>query len=134
MDRKEFLSQVGIGVAALLAPACIGGLSGCKKNTTATKVDFTINTSTGTLAKNGGFLVSNSVIVARTNAGAFIAVAAACTHQGTTVNYNSTNDVFVCPNHNAIFSENGSVMQGPATINLTKYNTTLTGTSLRVFS
>ncbi len=135
MDRKEFLSQIGIGAAALLVPVCIGGLSSCKKkNTAPTNVDFTIDTSTGALASNGGFLVKNSVIVARTNAGTFIAVSAACTHQGTNVNYNATNNLFVCPNHGAIFDPTGAVIQGPATTNLTKYNTTLTGTSLRVFS
>ena len=134
MDRKEFLSQVGIGVAALLVPACVGGLSGCKKKNTTPNVDFTIDTSSGALAANGGFLVKDGAIVARTAAGGFIAVSAACTHQGTNVNYNSTNNVFVCPNHGAIFSTSGSVIQGPATISLTKYNTTLTGTSLRVFS
>ena len=133
MDRKEFLSQVGLGAAALLLPACLSGLSGCKK-TTVTNVDFTVDTSTGTLSKNGGYLVSNGVIVARTNSGTFIAVAAACTHEGSTVNYFASNNSFVCPNHGARFDSNGSVTQGPASTNLTKFNTSLSGSSLRVYS
>jgi cytochrome b6-f complex iron-sulfur subunit len=132
MDRKEFLSQIGIGAAVLFVPACIGGLSSCKKKNT--NVNFTIDTSTGALATNGGFVVSNSVIVARTNAGTFIAVSVACTHQGINVNYNASNNVFVCPAHNSIFDPTGAVLQGPATTSLTKYNTALTGTSLRVYS
>lgn len=137
MDRKEFLSQVGIGVAAVLIPACIGGLSGCKKSDTGTpssSVDFTLDTSTGSLANNGGHLVTQGVLVARTNSGTFIAVSAACTHERTTVNYFASSNNFICPNHGAQFDSNGSVTQGPASTNLKKYNTALTGTSLRVFS
>jgi cytochrome b6-f complex iron-sulfur subunit len=134
MERKEFLSQIGIGAAAIFIPACIGGLSSCKKTETTTKVDFTVETSTGSLATNGGSLISNGVIVARTLTGTFLAVAAACTHQGTNVNYNSSNNNFVCPNHGAKYDSSGNVTLGPATTNLTKYNTTLTGTSLRVYS
>lgn len=135
MKRKDFLAQVGIGAALVLAPICFGSLTGCKKTSTSpANVDFTIDVSTGALSKNGGFLVKDTVLVARTNSGTFLAVAAACTHEGTTVNYNATGNNFVCPNHNAMFNSAGVVTQGPANTNLTKYNTTLTGNSLRVFS
>ncbi|MDI1233066.1 MAG: Rieske (2Fe-2S) protein [bacterium] len=135
MKRKDFLAQVGIGAALVLAPVCFGSLTGCKKTSTPpTNVDFTIDVSTGALSNNGGFLVKDRVIVARTNSGTFLAVATACTHEGTTINYNATNNNFVCPNHNAMFNSSGAVTQGPANSNLTKYNTTLTGTMLRVFT
>src|ERR1700747_2248647 len=116
MDRKEFLSQLGIGAAALLVPVCIGGLSSCKKkNPAPTNVNFTVDTSTGALASNGGFIINSGVIVARTNSGTFIAVSAACTHQGAIVNYYASNNEFVCPQHGAVFSSTGAVLQGPAT-------------------
>lgn len=137
MDRKDFLSKIGLGAAAsLLAPMCIGGLAACSKTGAAapTNVDFNLDVSTGSLAANGGFLVSNGIVVARTNTGTFIAVSASCTHEGTNVNYNASNNNFVCPNHGAKFSSVGAVTQGPANSNLAKYNTTLTGTTLRVFS
>jgi cytochrome b6-f complex iron-sulfur subunit len=138
MDRKEFLSKVGIGVASLLVPACIGGLSGCSKSDSSTpapsNVDFTIDTSTGALSVNGGYLIQSGVIVARTKTGAFIAVSAACTHEGTNVSYSSTNASFNCPSHGARFNEFGAVTQGPASRSLTKYNTALMGKSLRVYS
>jgi cytochrome b6-f complex iron-sulfur subunit len=135
MNRKKFLSQVGIGAAAILIPACIGGLSGCKKTDTApTSVDFTIDIGSGPLSVNGGFLISNRIIVARTNTGAFLAVFAECTHEGTDVNYEASGNNFVCPNHGAQFNSNGVVTQGPAKKDLQKYNTSLTGTTLRVFS
>ncbi len=135
MDRKEFLSQVGVGAALLLIPSCIGGLTGCKKdNPTPTSVDFTLDVSSGPLASNGGYLVHSGIIVARTNSGNYMAVSAACTHEGTQVNYVASSNNFVCPSHGAKFDSSGSVTHGPANKNLTKYNTTLTGSSLRVFS
>ncbi len=134
MDRKNFLAQVGMGAAALLVPACMGGLSSCKKTDTNPTKDFTVDVSSGSLANNGGFMVSNGVIIARTNSGSFLAVAAACTHEGTNINYNPSGNNFICPNHGAQFDSTGNVTQGPASNNLTRYNTTLTGNSLRVFS
>ncbi len=135
MDRKDFLSQVGVGAAAILIPACIGGLASCKKtSSTPQNVDFTLDVSSGSLTSDGGFLVSNGVVVARVNSSTFIAVSAACTHEGTTVNYVANSNKFHCPNHGAEYNSTGVVTQGPATQNLKKYNAVLTGTSLHIFS
>jgi cytochrome b6-f complex iron-sulfur subunit len=71
--------------------------------------------------------------VAFTNAGSYIAVSSACTHQGGTVGYNAGNNNFVCPNHGSVFNANGSVANGPASQSLKQYTTTLTGSNLRVF-
>ena len=140
MDRKNFLSQVGVGAAAFLAPICLGGIAGCGKSSNdstpsaPSNVDFTLDVSSGALASNGGFLVSQGILVARTNAGAFLAVSAACTHEGTSVTYNAANNNFVCPNHGAKFSNTGMVTLGPATTNLKSYNTSLTNSTLRIYS
>ena len=136
MTRKEFISQVGAGAALLLVPACIMGLESCKKNknTQPTAVDFTIDVSSGPLATNGGSLVQNGIIIARTTSGTFIAVDVTCTHAGTPVNYVASSNSFSCPNHGAKFDSHGNVTLGPATTGLRSYQTTLTGTSLRVFS
>jgi len=93
-----------------------------------------LDVSSGALATNGGSLLKSGVIVARTLTGTFIAVSAACTHEGTTVQFQSANTNFYCPNHGAKFSQTGSVTNGPASKALTLYKTTLTGTSLRVTS
>jgi cytochrome b6-f complex iron-sulfur subunit len=137
MTRKEFIAQVGGGAAGLFFVACAAG---CKKNNNTTSpaaqgpsnVHFTIDVSTGPLSANGGYTIQSGVIVARTNSGSFIAIAAACTHQGTSLQYNSSADKFVCPNHGAQFTDNGSVAQGPATAPEKKYNTSLSGTTLTV--
>ncbi|MBP7808146.1 MAG: Rieske (2Fe-2S) protein [Bacteroidia bacterium] len=136
MTRKEFLSQVGTTAALLLAPACITGLSACKKNkkTEPKNVDFTLDISSGPLASNGGALVHEGVIVARSTISGFIAVDAECTHEGTTINYASSSNSFNCPNHGAKFDVNGNVTNGPATKSLTSYHCSVSGTTLRVFS
>ncbi|MFE3867804.1 ubiquinol-cytochrome c reductase iron-sulfur subunit [Flavobacterium sp. LS2P90] len=143
MNRKDFFSRVGFGAAAALLPACIAGLaSGCSSDNSSspiitqapTGVDFLLDVSTGSLAANGGYLVSQGIVVARTNSGTFIAVSASCTHEGTNVNYVASTNDFLCPNHGAQFSSTGVVTRGPANTNLKQYNTSLTGNSLRVYS
>lgn len=132
MNRKDFIAQVSFGAAALLAAQC--GI-GCNKNTNNSgPVDFTTDIGTGPLAANGGYLIKNGVIVARTLTGDFIAVSASCTHEGTAVNFNAAGNSFVCPTHGATFSAVGAVTRGPANSNLTKYNTSLSGTTLRIYA
>ena len=140
MNRKEFFSKVGFGAALLLVPSCIGGLtSSCSSdgNTSnpPSNVDFTVDTTTGSLANNGGFMVQNGIIIARTLAGTFLAVSSACTHEGTSVNFSAPGNEFICPNHNAKFNSTGVVTRGPATRNLTQYQVEIISPALiRVFS
>jgi cytochrome b6-f complex iron-sulfur subunit len=142
MDRKEFLSAIGLTAASAVVFSCVG----CSKSenegpSNATNppagVDFTIDLTAApnaALNNNGGFIYTNRIIVAKSMSGAFLAVAQACTHEGTSVTYNSNSRLFVCPNHGAQFAENGAVNLGPATVALRRYNTSLNGTILRVFS
>lgn len=143
MNRKDFFERVGFGVVAVLIPTCIAGIaSSCSSDsisgnsvvTPPTSVDFSLDVSTGSLATNGGYLVTNGIVVARTLAGSFLAVSASCPHEGTNVKYNSPGNDFYCPNHNAHFTDKGVVTQGPAKSNLKEYKTTLTDSTLRVFS
>jgi cytochrome b6-f complex iron-sulfur subunit len=133
MNRKEFLSIVGIGATGVFVTSC---LSACNKENN-TNIDFTLDLSSSAnsaLAANGGYVISQGVIVAKTSAGEYIAVSAACTHQGTNVQFQSSNNRFNCPSHGASFNTNGTVQNGPANSPLTKYNTSLSGNMLRVYS
>ncbi len=139
MNRKEFFAKVGFGAASALLPACIAGLatscSSDEGSTAApTSVDFTLDISTGSLATNGGYLVTNKIVVARVDATTFLAVSAACTHEGTNVNYISSSNSFHCPNHGANYSNTGVHLNGPGSANLKQYNVSLSGNSLRVYS
>lgn len=138
MDRKEFLSLLGLSSAALAVSYCLGGCQPMNNGPTApTNVNFTLdltNPAYSALNSNGGYIYNGGVIVARTVAGSYVAVSQYCTHAGGTVNYNSSSNDFYCPVHGSFFSTNGSVISGPAPSALVKYNTSLSGTSLRVYS
>ena len=141
MERKEFLSLLGLSTAGIFTATCLGSCSkqSASQGVTAapTGVDFTIDLSrpaNANLVTNGGYIYSNGIIVARTTSGTYVAVSQACTHEGVSVQYVSSQDLFYCPSHGAKFSGNGAVISGPTAAALTQYNTSLNGTSLRVYS
>ena len=138
MNRKDFLTKLGIGAMAFTAAPYIQGckkedeVPACKEQQAPAGVDFTIDL-TAELKNNGEFVYKkNSIIIARTSSGEFIALSKTCTHTGCTVEFDGTN--FPCPCHGSKFESNGCVINGPATSPLKKYNTQLTGNSLRIFS
>lgn len=139
MERSEFIRLVGTGAGMALLGGC---LNGCKKEEEAPApqpltLDFILDLSlpaNNALNTNGGFLRAQQVIVARMLTGGFIAVASACTHAGTAVNYEASANRFHCPNHGSNFSETGAVVNGPASSALQQMNTSLNGQLLRVWS
>ncbi len=138
MDIKEFLATLGLGAAAVVCTYCLNGCTPTDNPITApTNVDFTLDLTApanASLKTNGGYIYNGGVIVARTKDGSYVAVSQTCTHAGGTVEYLPSSNRFYCPNHGSNFSTDGSVVNGPAASPLRKYNTTLTGTSLRVTS
>lgn len=132
MNRHDFLAKFGIGLAVVCTGTC---LSSCEKE--EVKVDFTLDLTSNdykALQTVGGSTIKDKVIIARVDTNTFAAVALACTHNSTSVAYQSANKRFHCPNHGSNFGTDGKVLNGPASSALTKYNTTLSGNLLRVFS
>jgi cytochrome b6-f complex iron-sulfur subunit len=140
MNRKDFLKQLGLSGGAIFATYCMGGLTACSSNTPtpASNVDFTLDLSlpaNKALNTNGGYLISNQVVVARTITGAFVAVTVVCSHEGETkVSYNANANNFSCSAHGATFDITGKGTNSNGSKGLKTYQTTLTGTMLRVFS
>ena len=146
MKRTEFFSAFGLTAGMLfMAPV----ISSCSKSMTDSSnsngtggnnngpVDFTLDLTTpanSVLNNNGGSVVMNSIIVARTSSGVLVALSAVCTHQGGPIGFDSSSGRFHCPNHGSNFGLDGSVINGPAAAPLKKYNLQLTGTSLRVYA
>ena len=143
MERKEFLTLIGLGSASALASVC---LASCSKSSSAgdsnvpsapanvnTTLDLTLPANAA-LGTPGGYIYTGGVIVAKTMAGAFIAVSQTCTHQGSAVRYEGANQRFYCSNHGATFSNTGAVTGGPAPTALKQYNTSLAGNILTIFS
>jgi cytochrome b6-f complex iron-sulfur subunit len=144
MERKEFISLLGLGAGSIIISSCLGACSksdGTTPNPSPTpgtggKIDFTVDVSTNSQILSQGWTVQNGVIIAKSGA-AYLAVAGVCTHQQSAITYNSTNNTFPCSQqdaaHGSVFDANGVKLRGPATANLKKYNTSLTGNILRVF-
>lgn len=141
MKRTEFLSTIGIGLAA----ACTGCLAACGKGGEAkpeikapvspSGVNFNLDLNTE-IKSVGESKINNGVIVVRIAAGnvvsSFTAVQVACTHEGTSIGYNTAQGNFVCPNHGSIFSKTGAVTTGPAVSNLKQYTIAISGSVLTV--
>ncbi len=145
MERKEFLSTITYGLVAACGAGC---LASCSKNDAPggggmptppspppSGVLFTVDLNNE--IKNVGDSVTKSgVIIVRLAAGtagsSFTAVQVACTHQGTSIDFNTAKGNFICPNHGSQFTTTGTVINGPATLNLKQYNISITGTTMSV--
>lgn len=136
MNRKEFLKLTGLSAATLVLIQCIGGCESSVTNTPA-NVDFTIDLNDAkysALSENGGFVVVNNVLIAKTVDGSFIAVSAKCTHEGEILKYVIDKDKLVCPRHGSEFSNSGKRLSGPAQKDLIQYKIEVNGNVVRVFS
>lgn len=108
----------------------VSGLTGNNSSAKGT-IDFSLDITDknfSDLATNGKALVSGDVIVARTKTGDFLALAKACTHQGTTIDFVPDKTSFNCSNHGSNFDATGNVVNGPATSALKAYKTTFDAT------
>jgi len=142
MERKEFISILGLGAGSIIISSCLGA---CGKSDDATpgptpgtggKVDFTVDVLNNADLNSKGWTIQNQVIIAK-NGAAYIALSGTCTHQQNSMTYDPANKTFPCSQkdaaHGSVFNAEGARIAGPATANLKKYNTTLTGNTLRVF-
>ncbi len=144
MERNKFFSTLGISAGMLFLAPMMSSCSKSLDNSTPTPggntsaVDFTLDLTSSAYAmlnSNGGSVVKDNIIIARTSSGAYVAVTSICSHaQYNPISFESAASRFHCPNHGSNFSTDGSVINGPALKALTKYNTQLTGTSLRIYS
>jgi nitrite reductase/ring-hydroxylating ferredoxin subunit len=74
---------------------------------------------------------SGAFLVARVGQDTFNAMTAVCTHAQCTVN-EFGNSMFQCPCHGSQYSTSGSVVRGPASQSLRRFNTTFAGNILTI--
>jgi len=135
MDRKEFLSHLGVGSVGVFAIACMESCS--KKSVVPNNVDIQLDLNTSaysSLRTPGNYVVVQGVIVALSNSGTYLAVSSSCPHEGVQVQFQSSQNQFICTAHNSVFTSTGARVSGPAPKGLTQYNTSLNGNILRVYS
>ncbi|CAH0994254.1 hypothetical protein EMA8858_00363 [Emticicia aquatica] len=139
ISRNAFLRKMGFGSAAMLALLCTGELTSCTNATVAPasgSVDFTIdltNAANIALTKNGGYIIQNNIVIAKTSLGTYAAVTLVCSHeQRKEVMYRT--DRFYCSAHGAEFDNTGKGLNSNGKKGIAAYKTELTGTTLRVYA
>lgn len=141
MNRRDLIKNIAAGTVTLfVVPAVI---TSCEKDSPdpdnipgdPDKNVLTIDLTDGkysNLSSAGGSVVESDIIIINTGDD-FIALSSVCTHQGCQVGYNPGNGNLPCPCHGSIFSTSGSVLNGPASSPLTKYDLTREGDLLTIY-
>lgn len=132
MDRRNFLSWVGVGALASSLPvalaACTAQKDGAGSSSESSPVASTAARSDGFVSvgkvadlDSAGFVAApkfaaGPVVVVRDpkRKDAVIAVNATCPHKGCVVDWKAEQQAFVCPCHAAAFALDGAVKKGPA--------------------
>jgi cytochrome b6-f complex iron-sulfur subunit len=147
MDRREFMTWMGIGGLATSLPVV---LAACQSQEPAATNDTSADAPTadtgsagsseviGTVAdlETNGFLLKadaavGPVLVVGT-ADALSAVNPTCTHAGCTVEWKGDQTLMVCPCHGSQFNSDGTVAKGPATEPLPTYAVQVEGDNVVV--
>ena len=144
MDRRSFLSWVGIGWIASSLPVAIAACSNQAETPKVVTITgsprpdgFQAVGTIGDLEQSGQLLIKDfpggAILVARDSAnGGVAAVNPTCTHQGCVVNWKADKQAFVCPCHNAQFAIDGKVVASPATRPLKTLTAKIEGDSVLV--
>ncbi|HBB31720.1 MAG TPA: cytochrome B6 [Cyanobacteria bacterium UBA8803] len=143
MNRREFLTWVGVGGLASYLPVAIAACSpkATQSESPASPVRTDGFQPVGTVAELGqkGQILNKefsggAVLVVQNpaNPKAVTAVNPSCTHEGCTVTWQADQKQFVCPCHDSKFTLDGKVTQGPAKTPLVTYEAKLEGNSVLV--
>lgn len=140
MNRRNFLTWVGVGWVASSLPVAIAA---CSSNTIKSESAKTSTQAAASSRRTDGFQSVGTLSELESNAGQILnkeftagpvlvirnpadpntlsAVNPTCTHQGCIVGWQAEQKAFVCPCHASHFDINGKVNNGPATKPLPTY-------------
>jgi len=145
MKRKEFLKSIGVGATFAITYGCLGGCSKDEKipfiapngsNLPANTILFTIDLSSeeATSLKNeGGFIVKDDIVIAKSLSGTYIAATVICTHESRKEVRFQKNE-FLCSAHGARFDQNGNGLNEFGEEGLKIYKTLLDGNELAILT
>ena len=138
MERRKFLSWVGLGMLATNLPIILAACSPSNDSVASNEpTEDTVNTEqpsqesvpefvevgTEKELKEKGFILNKdaNVMVVSNSDGMPIAVSSKCTHQGCTIDWDKKDSEFVCYCHTSIYAVDGSNISGPAPSPLPTY-------------
>ena len=128
---KNTSCVLSAGALAELLEACGKDQVVPYKPTANFTIDLT-DPAYSSLKNVGGVALASNVYIICTGTDSYIALSRVCTHQGCSVNYNSTGKNFVCPCHGGVYNINGDVVSGPPPSPLAQYKVTVSGSTLSV--
>jgi cytochrome b6-f complex iron-sulfur subunit len=116
-------TSTGGSTAGTTGSAATGITGITKGNSIDFTIDFT-NANFKSLKTEGSFTYVDDIIIANAK-GTFVALSKICTHQGTTIDYRSGTNDFICSSHGSQFKTDGSIQKDPASKALTVFKTEL---------
>jgi Rieske Fe-S protein len=136
-DRRDFLKKSLLGIGVVLCSSALAGLvTACSSSTGPSVAGGTatldISTTPQLLIPGGaikktfsGQFGNKPVLIIRLDTSTFVSFTTVCPHEGSEVSVpSSPTSNIICRAHGSEFSHtDGSVRKGPATSNLTKFNT-----------
>jgi cytochrome b6-f complex iron-sulfur subunit len=149
MNRRNFVTWFGLGgLVSFLSTAIAACSNGTKvgQSTTfavggmATKLksgEFVKIGTAQTLKQDGRILfkdANTSALVLRdpSNPSRALAVKPVCTHKGCAVDWSADESEILCPCHGSTFKPDGTVIKGPATKPLERYEAKIEGDAILV--
>ncbi len=131
MNRRDFITLFGIGGIASSLPLAIAACSS-EKSTTTTSSSWQNIGTVAELDKTGQLLNENSpvgavLVIGTSKIKNIVAVNPTCTHKGCKVDWNATENKFLCPCHQSTFTADGKALKGPATKPLVTYAVKIEG-------
>jgi len=154
-SRRTLLQGIGVATVGTMI-ACGGGGGGDDGNVdgntggdggvdpgytisgNTVSIDLTKSVNSALAAVNG-FKVytikeksNKKIIVSQPTSNSFAATSAVCTHAGCTVGYSTLGPKLQCPCHGSQYQLDGTVIVGPAVVNLVAYTTAVAGSTVTV--
>ncbi len=117
-------------------PSSVSAMPIIQASVSNNEISVSLDASSPIAAKNTRTVVeyaggSEAILAEHNSDDTYRAISGICTHQGCFVtDYDSSNNVFVCPCHGSRFDLNGNVVQGPAPSKLIQYTTRVENNSL----
>lgn len=135
INRHEFLRKLGFAGSALAAVYFAGNLQSCTNDRvspmpTNLMLDLT-DPANAALKTNGGYIVKDGVVIAKSNTGTYIAATLTCSHEGKNQIMYQT-DHFYCPAHGAKYDNAGKGLNGEGKNGIAVYTTSVVGNILTI--
>ena len=135
LNRHEFLRKLGFAGSALAAVYFGAHLQSCTNDRvnpapTNLTLDLT-DAANSALKSNGGYVIKEGVVIAKSNKGEYIAATLTCSHEGKNqITYQT--DHFYCTAHGAKYENTGKGLNSEGKKGIAVYTTSLAGNILTV--